>query len=101
MHLIVDDFRAHPASPYSKVAQRRVQEVKARYGSRITARCLEDKIHNMTVLADAAGNFREGLYFRRESKTTQVSPVYLHSPQDLVILKNLWNAMSRETKPIP
>lgn len=110
VELIVEDADRYGRSPYAAVAkqaidlvvsefrhrQRRVHRrtLKAQPGIEVIK--LSRKTHNLTAIADKSGRFLAGLYFRRESKTTQVSPVYLHARDDLDVLRNLWDSMWKD-----
>jgi hypothetical protein len=57
-------------------------------------RKLPRKIHNMTAVREIESEqFVAAIYFRREAKTTQVSPVYLNKKEDLETVKKMWDNM--------
>jgi len=96
LEMIVDDLSYYEQSPYTQVHRLRVDEVKRMYpNARI--QLLPRKVHNMTGVADADGRFQAAVYFRRESKTPGVAPVFLEHPEDLETLNAIWDAMKRRT----
>lgn len=98
IQLIVDD-PSTTKGPYARVARLRILQVKARYDGWVHILTKSPKIHNMTALMAANGRFVEALYFRRESKTTQVTPVHLAKTSDLKVLKAIWGRMQDNAAP--
>jgi hypothetical protein len=90
--VLVDNLSHFDKSPYTLVRDLRVRAVKERF-SDSTILALGRKVHNLTAVMDSGGRFRAAIYFRRESKTPGVSPVYLDHPDDLAILETIWASM--------
>lgn len=99
VRLIVDDWRNYPDSPYGKIAELRIESLAQKYPGHLNRRLMIGKVHNMTARA-RDDVFLEAIYFRREAKSTQVSPVLLRNRADCALLKHWWDQMWRHSKSI-
>jgi hypothetical protein len=102
--ILVEDYDAiSEGNPFKMIAQRRLDEAMAalrRRSIETVVRVASNKSHQLTTILDTDDNCKDAIYFRREGKSTRISPVWLTDRRDLELVKRIWDNLWSRATPI-
>jgi len=100
--MIVEDLEpVSDQNPFRDIAEERRQQalrVLELQGIRTELRVARNKTHQLTAIFNLDDECVGSIYFRREGKSTRISPVWLSKKQDLELVERMWKHLWSDAK---
>jgi hypothetical protein len=100
--MIVEDLESvSNINPFRAIAERRrkqaLRALKSK-GIETELKVARNKTHQLTAIFTMSGQCKGAIYFRREGKSTRISPVWLTDAQDLKLVGRMWGQLWADAK---